>query len=52
MTKIAFTSMTNMTKSDYYTIRLYRISKSNMIIVKWFKEIILAPLKQHQWTLQ
>ena len=52
MTKIAFTSMTNMTKSDYYTIRLYRISKSNMIIVKWFKEIILATLKQHQWTLQ
>ena len=44
--------MTNMTNCYNYTNRLYRISKSNMIVVKWFKEIILDPLKQHQWTLQ
>ena len=40
----AITSITNMSKNYYYTIRQDRITKSNLIIVKWFKKLILTPL--------
>ena len=44
----AITSITNMSKNYYFTIRQDRITKSNLIVVKWFKTITLTPLKRHQ----
>ena len=39
------TSITNMSKNYYYTIRQDEITKSNLVVVKWFKKLSLTPLK-------
>ena len=41
----AIISITSMTQNDYFTISQDRITKGNLIIVKWFKKLTLTLLK-------